>query len=348
MLRLSKPATVRIVAFVVVLVVGFAGLSFPLDRSWLRPAAAQGPGFNFALVGDLAYYQQHEPWLDNVFADIAADPSLSFTVHVGDLSRPIFACTQALLERRLAQFNALPHPVIFTPGDNDWTDCHDKEGVKGGDPLAALARLRTLFFAGDESLGKRKLRLLRQSQSPEFAKFRENVRWDGGGVTFVTLHVTGSNNNLGRVPEGDAEYRERNAANLAWLQQAFAHAKTVDSRALMILQQANIFSNLPPLAGPIAEVSGFSDLRALLEKETIAFARPVVLVHGDSHFFRIDYPIWQRPPRGQPGVPALENLRRVETFGTPNHHWVRGTVDPNDPAVFVFQPRIVKANVTKR
>lgn len=312
------------------------------------PAQSQTQGFTFALIGDMAYYQEHEPWLENVYAEIGKEPSLAFVAHVGDLSRPVRACTEEVLKLRLSQFNALPQPVIFTPGDNDWADCHDKQGVKGGDSLAALARLRTMFFAGEESLGKRKMRVTRQSLSPQYAKFRENIRWDISGITFVTLHITGSNNNLGRTPENDAEYRERNAANLAWLQQAFAHAKTNGSRAVMIIQQANIFENIPPLAGPIEKPSGFTDTVALIEKETIAFQKPVLLAHGDSHFFRIDNPYWRRPPRGQMGTPALENFRRVETFGSPNHHWVHVTVEPNDPAVFTFRPRIVAANVVKR
>lgn len=328
----------------VVALIAFYGLGF------LKPPAAHGQaqGFSFALIGDMAYYEEHEPWLANVHAEIGKDPSLAFVAHVGDLSRPARACTEEMLKLRLSQFNALPQPVIFTPGDNDWTDCHDQQGVKGGNPLAALDRLRTMFFTGEESLGKRKIRLTRQSQSPDQAKFRENVRWNMGGITFVTLHVTGSNNNLGRTPEGDAEYKERNAANLAWLQQAFAHAKGNDSRAVMIIQQANIFENLPPLGGPVEKPSGFTDIHALVEKETIAFRKPVVLVHGDSHFFRVDNPFWRRPPRGQVGTPALENFRRVETFGSPDHHWVLVTVEPNDPAVFTFQPRIVAANVIKR
>lgn len=318
--------------------------------AWFKPRAAHGQaqGFTFALIGDMAYYEEHEPWLANVHAEISKEQSLAFVAHVGDLSRPVRACTEETLKFRLSQFNALPQPVIFTPGDNDWTDCHDKQGVKDGAPLTALDRLRTMFFAGEESLGKRKMRVTRQSQSAEFSKFRENVRWDIGGITFVTLHVTGSNNNLGRTPEGDAEYKERNAANLVWLQQAFAHAKENTSRAVMIIQQANIFEGFPPLAGPIEKPSGFTDILALIEKETIAFQKPVVLVHGDSHFFRIDNPFWRRPPRGQMGTPALENFRRVETFGSPDHHWVHVTVEPNDPAVFTFRPRIVAANVIKR
>jgi hypothetical protein len=339
---LQKPLPAGLLAAIALMAV--SGLAF------FKPYTAHGQaqGFSFALIGDTAYYQEHEPWLENMYAEIGRDQMLAFVAHVGDLSRPVRACAEETLKLRLSQFNALPQPVIFTPGDNDWTDCHDQQGVKGGDPLAALDRLRTMFFAGEQSLGKRKMRVTRQSQSADYAKFRENVRWDIGGVTFVTLHIPGSNNNLGRTPEGDAEYRERNATNLIWLQQAFAHAKVNNSRAVMIIQQANIFETFPPLPGPVEEPSGFTDTLALVEKETIAFQKPVVLVHGDSHFFRIDNPFWRRPPRGQMGTPALENFRRVEIFGSPDHHWVHVTVEPNDPAVFTFRPRIVAANVIKR
>jgi hypothetical protein len=80
----------------------------------------------------------------------------------------------------------------------------------------------------------------------------------------------------------------------------------------------------------------------------MAFGKPVVLVHGDSHFFRIDKPLSPRRVRGKPVTTALENFTRVETFGTPYHHWVHVTVDPNDPNVFTFGPRLVPANLTRR
>ena len=60
-----------------------------------------------------------------------------------------------------------------------------------------------------------------------------------GDVTFVTLHVIGSNNNLGRTPEMDAEYSKRNAANLAWMREAFDLATRSGSRAIMIVAQAD-------------------------------------------------------------------------------------------------------------
>jgi len=302
----------------------------------------------FALIGDLGYRPAEELPAQRVLDEIN-QASLAFVVHVGDLSSPRFACEDEFLAKRLAQFNASAHPFVYTPGDNEWTDCHEKQKIKGGDPLQRLATLRKMFFQGDQSLGRRTMPLTRQSRNPGFAKFRENARWDLSGVTFVTLHLPGSNNGLGRAPDGDAEYAERNKANLAWLHEGFEHAKTNNSRAIMIMQQANIFPAHAPAAGsPKKDPHGYTDTRIALEKETIAFGKPVVLVHGDSHFFRIDKALGPPRVRGTPSLPKVENFTRVETFGSPNHHWLEVTIDPDDPYVFVFRPRIVAANVVKR
>jgi hypothetical protein len=42
---------------------------------------------------------------------------------------------------------------------------------------------------------------------------------------------------------------------------------------------------------------------------------------------------------------VIENFTRVETFGTPDIHWVRVIVEPNDANVFTFRPEIVKKNL---
>jgi hypothetical protein len=320
-----------------------------IDRSQI-PAIqdASVGGFTFALIGCAGYDPAQEQLLDNLLTDLNKTP-LAFVVHVGDLGSPSRgSCTNELWSRRLAQFQASAHPFIYTPGDNEWTDCHEPT-VKGGDPQERLATLRTVFFSGNQTLGQRTFPLLRQSNgpNPEFAKYRENVRWDRSGVTFVTLHVTGSNNGLGRTAQADAEYAERNRATVAWLQQRFAHAKS-HSRAIVIIQHANIFTEFPPLGGKPQNPSGFADLRVHLQKETTAFGKPVVLVHADSHFFRVDKPF---SPRGSPDakvIAPLENFTRVETFGAPHHHWVHVTADASDSDVFTFRPRVVAANLSKR
>ena len=73
-------------------------------------------------------------------------------------------------------------------------------------------------------------------------------------------------------------------------------------------------------------------------RATLAFPGQVVLMHGDSHYFKMDKPL--NAPNG--GV--LANFTRVETFGARNTHWVKATIDPTDPNLFLFEPRMVTGN----
>ena len=304
-------------------------------------ASSPGADFSFALIGDLGYTPAQEPLVENVLREINAEP-LAFVIHDGDLgSPPNGSCTNELWARRLAQFQRSVHPLVYTPGDNEWTDCHAAEGAPGYEPLERLAALRAMFFRTNESLGQRAIALVRQAGYPE------NARWSHGDVTFITLHVVGSNNNRGRTPEGDAEYAARNAADIAWLREGFAAARA--SRAVMIIQQANMFPDFPPFpGGGPKEPSGFTELRDALEREASAYRKPVVLVHGDSHFFRIDKPLGFRRVRGAAATPQLENFTRVETFGAPNHHWAQAFVRRDDPNVFTFRQRLVEGNIQRR
>ena len=103
----------------------------------------------------------------------------------------------------------------------------------------------------------------------------------------------------------------------------------------MIAIQAN-----PGFEQPPERRTGFNDFLAALERETVGFAGQVVLVHGDSHYFRIDKPLVSSVS-GR----VIENFTRVETFGQPNHHWLHVTVDDADPPVFTFRQRIVESNL---
>ncbi len=192
------------------------------------------------------------------------------------------------------------------PGDNEWTDCH-RANNGSYDPLERLAFLRALFFANDESLGGRTMTLERQSADPAYASYPENVRWAVKSVMFAGLHIVGSNNNLGRTAAGDAEYAARNAANLTWLADTFERARAEGHKAVMLIIQAN-----PNFELPAAERTGFNDFLAALEAETLAYGKPVVLVHGDSHYFRIDKPMRGRAERpASRALHARRDLRRT-------------------------------------
>ena len=66
-----------------------------------------------------------------------------------------------------------------------------------------------------------------------------------------------------------------------------------------------------------------------------------VLVHGDSHYFRIDKPMYS----SETGAHVV-SFTRVETFGPPDVHWVRAVVRPGSSEVFSFDDEIVEENVT--
>jgi hypothetical protein len=97
-------------------------------------AHAQERGFQFGLVGDLPYSKTEEQEFTRIIA-MMNGLELAFVVHVGDMqndprpynqnpARSSMPCTDAMNDWLLAQFQTIRHPVVMTPGDNDWTDCH--------------------------------------------------------------------------------------------------------------------------------------------------------------------------------------------------------------------------------
>lgn len=291
------------------------------------PSLAQTPArFAFAIVGDAPYNALEEREFARELEEINQQ-DLAFVVHVGDIKGGISPCTDALFARRLQQFESVQHPFIYVPGDNEWTDCHRS----GADPLERLAKLRELFYAGDESLGARKFELERQSTDPRYAEYRENVRWRYGGMLFIGLNVPGSNNNLGRTAQMDAEYARRSAANAAWLNQGFALAKKNGAAAVFIVMQAD-----PHFEGgfrrPRGAPDGYAALRQELLAHTRAFAKPVILIHGDTHRYRFDHPLVD-PATQQP----VENFTRIESFGSPLVDWIRVGVDAAGPQLLTLR-----------
>ena len=301
-----------------------------------RTSPAGNGHFSFALIGDMPYGPEGDQKFPNILAEINADRTLSFVVHDGDFKNGSSLCSDEVFHNRLDLFNSFVHPFIYIPGDNEWTDCH-RANNGSYDPLERLAVLRTLFFPTDESLGMKTMTLDRQSAQPLYTNYRENVRWMVHDVLFVGLHIVGSNNNLGRNAANDAEYVARNAANLAWLHESFAVARSTSARAVMLIIQANPNFDLPATD---PRRSDFNDFLAALQSETIAYGLPVVLVHGDSHYFRLD-----RPMIGTNSGRRVENFTRVETFGELDNHWRHVEVSPGSPNVFVFDQRIVAANL---
>ncbi|MDP1733700.1 MAG: hypothetical protein Q8L44_04975 [Sulfuritalea sp.] len=289
----------------------------------------------FGLFGDTPYNQWQRDNLPELIAEMDGE-DLAFVVHDGDIKSGSSVCSDETLKDVLSVFQKSRHPLVYVPGDNEWTDCHRKSNG-GYDPLERLDKLREWFFPSDLALGQRPLKLQRQSRDPAFAKYRENVRWEAGSALFVGLNVPGSDNNFkGTRRSGGpvAEFIERGAANKAWLAQSFALARSKRLAGILIVIQANPGFHAANAGNPSP---GYRDFLAQLREETQAFAGQVVLVHGDTHHHRIDQPL-EDPNTKE----TVKNFTRMETIGSPFFGWVRATVDATDPQVFRFSPRFWK------
>ncbi len=298
------------------------------------PAPSQTPErLRFALVGDAPYTPAEVPRWAALLQSVGQDGN-AFLLHVGDIKGGSEPCSDMLLAERIAQLQQLPLPVLLTPGDNEWTDCHRKP-AGAFNPLERLAHLRRLAYPDPQrSLGARPMAVQSQASS---GGLPEHQAFEQAGVRFASLHVVGSNNGLepwgdigdGRSdsraeprPERIAAVRAREAAVRSWMRQNFERAASSEVDALVLWFQANPGFEARPGS---ERREGFDDFLAELRELTARLKKPVLLLHGDWHEYLADRP-WPEQPW----------VQRVQTFGSPKMGSVRVRVLAGMPLRFEF------------
>jgi hypothetical protein len=299
------------------------------------------------LWGDVPYSDQQETsGVPNLITHMNR-AGLAFSVHDGDIKSGSSRCDDEVYEQFEGYLDSLRAPAMYTPGDNEWTDC-DRENNGAFDSAERLAHLRETLFNTPKSHGQHRIR-----QEVQAAPYVENRRWQVGKVTYATLHVVGSDNNRsGDIAPDPIEWEARDEATNAWLHETFDAAVRRRSAGVMLVIQANPgFDQADPTRAPTRDpatlepADGFINFLRALREETIAYGKPVALVHGDSHYFRIDKPLLDAAGN------RIENLTRVETpgdnaqSGDNDVQWVSVRVDAGDPEVFSFQQEVVPGNL---
>ncbi|MBI3981874.1 MAG: hypothetical protein HY337_03105 [Gemmatimonadetes bacterium] len=306
--------------------------AFALSCTLPQPAPLPPNTFAFGVFGDGPY----EPWESMRFRRVIADANrtpLEWFLHIGDIMW--YPCSDEEYRNRLAALNTIEHPVIYTPGDNEWADCFER--IAGGyRPLDRLDQLRRTFFAQPgTSIGARRMTVESQAADSTFGTFVENVRWRRGGLLFATVHQVGLVNNTerfrGRTAADDAEQAARMAAALAWLEDAFRIARTDSMHGVVIAFHAN-----PNLERGPDHIPGHEPFVDKIETLAKGFAGQVLLIHGDSHEQRVDQPLRDRST----GAP-LTTVTRLETFGSPDIGWVRVVVDSVAGRIVAMEPRLM-------
>lgn len=284
-------------------------------------AGEQDSGFRFLATGDLPYSPDQDVRYRRLLKQSESEDFL-FLMHVGDFKAQSAPCSDDEFLRIRDLFQAYPKPVVYTPGDNEWTDC---DGV-GVDPVERLDTLRDLFFRDPKTLRLDQMNVQPQSLDPKHSTYVENYRFSKSGVLFIVVHVVGSGNNYRADPSSSmTEFKGRNAANLAFMKESFATAVASDAPGTVVVIHANPdFEN--------GKQEGFRDFLAVMRGFLSSYHKPVVCIHGDTHYYRID-----KPFKNTAGQTYL-HFTRMEVFGAPNVAGVVVSVDPKDPQVFSYQP----------
>jgi hypothetical protein len=315
--------------------------------------------FTVAVIGDVPYgltpTDNSQSLLNpSLISALNADPDASIVLHVGDIHSGKQFCTTTYDNSIGNDWKALKKPIVYTPGDNEWSDCHksgegggtwntatsaidyvlDSTGAKasyqGGDPMANLALVRSIFFSqpGKDFTGLMSV----HSQAMEFdsgfpadAAFVENVWFEKSGVLFVAINVPGGSNNdndiwYGAPTMSAAQIQEiaaRSAANLRWLDAAFKRATANADIAIVIQLQADMWDVDGKTAAHLTQYKQFIDSIAAKAKD---FGKPVLLFNGDSHFYRADNPLVPGSPcviEPSPGAAAVTCAASVMPVGNP-------------------------------
>jgi len=333
-----------------------AGLALAFLTATLPVAAAAEP-YSVGLWGDMPYAKADDtPFIPALIADMNAS-DIAFSLYDGDIKDGSSQCTDDVFSKAAEMFNSLRRPVIYVPGDNEWTDCH--RGNNGGyNNLERLDYLRKTMFATPQSFGQEKVALEHQGKPGE--PYSENTRLSRDGAMFLGLNVPGSNNNkvndeksctkkksartAADCEADNAEWKARDAANIAWLTESFAKAKAEGDKGIMIVLQADMGFDIPETEGDdesrLPGNDGYAAFLDALIAETGAYDGQVMLVHGDTHYFKMDKPLIN-------ATHLLPNFTRVQTFGSPNVDWLKVEVNTTSRDVFTIRPMVVEANATK-
>ncbi len=300
-----------------VIVLGGSTQLAGLPHSYALPSS---PGkFSFCAIGDTPYITSDISNLKATF-EAAVREDCSFITHIGDIKSSWEPCSDALVRERIELLNSSRLPLFFVPGDNEWTDCAEIRAGLSFPPEQRLEFLRSLTAREPNSLGQNRWPLERQANALGKQLLPENIRWFIHQCAFVGINLSGSFNGI-NIPGIDEGLRlEREAASNNWLLQSVSWAHQLQAKAMVILIHAN-----PRLEGGVEgegdsprQRFAYRGFKRALKTVLKNFNKPVLLIHGDTHHFKVNNP-WSEDHA---------NLTRLEVFGSPfTASWTKVTVD---------------------
>lgn len=297
--------------------------------------------FELAVIGDTPYGATQAANFFKLVDAINADTRIDAGVHVGDIKNGSTRCDDSYFTAIFDQLSRFTVPLLYTPGDNEWTDCH-RANNGAYDPLERLDLLRSLFFAEPGVTLGEPHPLLSQAAIPAHATFVENQLFTAASVVFSVVHVVGSANGVAawfgtdttgtKFDDPDrrlAEVDARIAAAVDWIERSFDLAESDESKGLVLFMQADTF---------IGATTGFEAVIQTFAARARRFAKPVLLIQGDSHRYTEDQPFAQGNEAYAIAEPAA-NVTRIVVEGETVSEWLKLSVDPTGTELFSWERR---------
>ncbi|MCA7086160.1 hypothetical protein K7G19_21455 [Cupriavidus sp. DB3] len=298
--------------------------------------AADSRLVRIALIADLPQWPDAEAPTQQLL-DNLAQRKLAFVIHAGGIKGDTESCADAMLAGRLRLLDQSPLPLVYIPGETDWAEC--EQAVNGSfDPDERLARLRELAFPDDDSLGQRRLRLIRQSDQAKFRSYRENVRWTAGKALLVGMNVPDDNNHYRTEAGRNGEFEDRREANRQWLARAFSAAEqeSLDGIVLVIHGDPQFGNGWEKRGKPTLldgflrhrQRDGYLEFKRQLRELVSDYRGQVLLIHSSIGGFGIDTPL--RDAKGK----TIRSFTRVALpVGSPKQ-WTELTISPDSRSLF--------------
>jgi hypothetical protein len=259
-------------------------------------------------------------------------------MHLGDFKSGSKSCTDDLLKEHKALLAQIyPGKIIYTPGDNDWTDCDRSSLLYSFNELERLDFLIKLMFKTPPLLTKKLPSIIRQETQIE------NKLWINDRLAISTLHIVGTSNGRANIDKSKRENAikkvdERDKNNLTWLKDIEEKAKDFD--AIIIGFQADIYQQSVLESGScdnssLTACDAFAVYRQAFKDLAKRINKPILISHGDTGEFcfeKLDSNLWHLNAAGD--FQYLDATQVIFNKESPDRPFIiNGLINPDLPNI---------------
>jgi hypothetical protein len=262
----------------------------------------------------------------------------SVVMHLGDFKSGGKSCTDDILkEHKKLLTQVYPGKVIYTPGDNDWTDCDRTSLPYSFNELERHDFLIQLMFKTPPLLTDNLPLIMAQNSQIE------NKLWINDRLAISTLHIVGTSNgrvNIKKSKKTNAikKVDKRDKINLAWLKSIEDNSKKYD--ALIIGFQADMYQQSVLDSGycddsSVKACDSFSVYRQAFKALAKRINKPVLISHGDTGEFcfeKLDSNLWHLNAAGD--FQYIDATKVTFNKGSINKPFIiNGLINPDLPNI---------------